>query len=484
MVGKPVLACALPLPGTQPQLPGPASGGATQGKGKQMASSSSGTPTGGAHFAGAARGMRKRRHGLLAVLSLLLVIAAAVPAAAQADLPPVLSVGGETGETLRWTASGKHNTYKLRVRVIGGEASISTVIARTITPVPVPGATVFYRVKAAYNESRWSDAVAITYQGGEPPIEEEEEPPIEEEPPNEEAAGEVKYRLDAKSYFDPFASNTTFLHKHIDRILGYEPFADTYVAAGIPTLSYHDAYTTWGPGNLNPTHRAEYVKWVEQDKAAGYLGQFMDDVEWSGSGQHIAGSDEEMAKLIEAVRKTLGPTGVLELNTQYADLWPRIKAGDPYVARALAVTDQVDKEFGVNSSSGIDTASEYAEYMRYVDALHAKGIHIDQADSTPGNEYELATYLLVNDGADFTGAHLTPSEWWSGYDANLGDALGARERSASGLWKRRFTGGVVYTVEPGGATQTIRLGKLMHSAEWGDVETVTLKAREGAVLEG
>jgi hypothetical protein len=132
----------------------------------------------------------------------------------------------------------------------------------------------------------------------------------------------------------------------------------------------------------------------------------------------------------------------------------------------------------------VDTASEYAEYLRYVDALHAKGINIDQEDSTPGNEYELATYLLINDGGDFTGAHVVPTEWWPGYDVNLGDALGGRERSASGLWKRRFAGGVVYTVEPGGSTQTIKLGKLMHSVELGDVETITLKAREGAVLEG
>ena len=64
---------------------------------------------------------------MLAVLSLLLVVAAVVPAAAQADLPPVLTVTGETGETLKWTTSGKHNTYKLRARVPGGEASITTV---------------------------------------------------------------------------------------------------------------------------------------------------------------------------------------------------------------------------------------------------------------------------------------------------------------------------------------------------------------------
>jgi len=458
---------------------------ATHGKGKEMARPALGACTGTADPSGAARAqaVRRRLRGLLAVLSLLLAIGAIASATAQADIPPVLKVTGETGETLKWTASGKHNTYKLRTRVVGGEASISTVTGRTVTPDPVPGATVVYRVKAAYNESTWSNAVAIAYDG-EPPAEEEEEPPVEEEAPSNEAAGQVKFRLDAKTYFDPFSSATTFLHRHIDRILGYEPFADVYVAAGIPTLAYNDAYTTWGPGNLNPTHRSEYVKWVERDKAAGYLGEFMDDVEWSGSGQHIAGTDEEMAKLIEAVARALGPTGVLELNTQWGDLWPRMKNANPYVARALAVIDQVDKEFGVSGESGIDTPSEYAEYFRYVDALHAEGIHVDQSDSRPGNDYELGTYLLVNDGGDFIGSHITPPEWWAGYDADLGDALGGRERSASGLWKRRFTGGVVYTVEPGGATQTIRLGKQMHSAQWGDVETITLKARQGAVLEG
>jgi Hypothetical glycosyl hydrolase family 15 len=451
----------------------------------EMARPASGIYTGSARAGAApAPGMGRRLHGLLAVLSLLLVIAAVVPAAAQADLPPVLRVTGETGEALKWTVSGTHNTYKLRTRVVGGDASISTVIGRAITPVPVPGATVVYRVKAAYNESTWSNPVSITYQGEVPPEEEEEEPPVEEEAPNEEAAGAVHNRLDAKTYFDPFSSATAFLHRHIARILGYAPFANVYVDAGIPTLSYNDAYTTWGPGNLNPTHRAEYVKWVEREKAAGYLGQFMDDVEWSGSGQHIAGTDEEMAKLIEAVRKALGPTGVLELNTQYADLWPRIKNGNPYVARALAVTNQINKEFGVGPRSGIDTASEYGEYLHFVDALHAKDIHIDQEDTTPGNEYELGTYLLVSDGGDFSGVQITPPEWWPGYDADLGDALGSRERSGSGLWKRRFTRGVVYTVEPGGATQTIRLGKQMHSAQWGDVETITLKERQGAVLEG
>jgi hypothetical protein len=100
-------------------------------------------------------------------------------------------------------------------------------------------------------------------------------------------------------------------------------------------------------------------------------------------------------------------------------------------------------------------------------------------------EYNLATYLLINDGRDFVnGVNQFPTNQWPGFDVNLGGATTQRERSPSGVWTRRFTGGVVYTVEPGAATQTIKLGKPMHSAEWGTVESVTLAAKQGAVLVG
>ena len=97
----------------------------------------------------------------------------------------------------------------------------------------------------------------------------------------------------------------------------------------------------------------------------------------------------------------------------------------------------------------------------------------------------LATYFLVNDGGDFVnGVNQTPSAWWSGFDVALGAAYGSRQRSSSGAWTRQFSGGEAITVEPGASTQTIRLGKRMHSAEWGTVESVTLSAGQGAVLVG
>ena len=56
--------------------------------------------------------------------------------------------------------------------------SLTTVAARTFTPPAVPGATVTYRVKAAYNESGWSNRVSITYAG-----------PVKEPPPEEGGGG-------------------------------------------------------------------------------------------------------------------------------------------------------------------------------------------------------------------------------------------------------------------------------------------------------
>ena len=66
----------------------------------------------------------------------------------------------------------------------------------------------------------------------------------------------------------------------------------------------------------------------------------------------------------------------------------------------------------------------------------------------------------------------------------LGSALGPRQRLASGVWTRTFTGGTVYVLEPGAGTQTIGLKRTMHSAEWGDVRSLTLAGGQGAVLAG
>jgi hypothetical protein len=129
------------------------------------------------------RGSAKQTAKLMAFVAVALSAFAIAPAIASADEPPILKLGGETGESLRWTESGIHNLYRLHARLSNEEQWTITVEGRKYTPPAVPGVTATYHVKAAEGESGWSNGVSITYAG-------EQEPPPEEEPPAEEPATE------------------------------------------------------------------------------------------------------------------------------------------------------------------------------------------------------------------------------------------------------------------------------------------------------
>jgi hypothetical protein len=298
-------------------------------------------------------------------------------------------------------------------------------------------------------------------------------------------AGHAKYRLSAASYFDEYADEGEWIEAHVDVIKAYPTFGDVYVQYDKPVIGYEDP-ATQGYAPLNQPEIEAFVATVDRDMKVGYAGVFVDDANWSYSPS--PGPESHLANLMEAIRKAK-PEALIEMNSQYHDIWPKMNAGDPDVARALAQVNIVTKEFGVGPNAAITTAQDYAELMTFIDTLRAKGIHVVMAGDKPNrvrtNEYNLATCLLVNDGGDFVSQiNGRPGRFWKGWAVDLGSALGTRERSSSGLWTRRFTGGVVYTVEPGGATQTIKLGKKMHSAQWGTRESVTLEAERGAVFEG
>jgi hypothetical protein len=258
-----------------------------------------------------------------------------------------------------------------------------------------------------------------------------------------------------------------------------------YVRYHKPVIGYHDP-ATQGFAPLNQPEIEAFVNKVKRDMGVGYAGVFVDDANWSFTPS--PGPESHLANLMEAIRKAQ-PGALIEMNSQYHDIWPKMKAGDPYVARALAQVNIVTKEFGVGPNAAITTGQDYAELMTYIDILREKGIHVvmggDKPNRVPVNEYNLATCLLVNDGRDFVNqVNGTPAHFWKGWSVDLGSALGQREQLQGGLWRRRFTGGVVYTVAPGGTTQTIKLGKKMHSAQWGTRESVTLEPERGAVLVG
>jgi hypothetical protein len=436
-----------------------------------------------------------------------IALVAFAPAVAQAHPGPVLRA---RGQTLSWTAIPGHNVYQLLTGARGRE-TIRLIVGRRTRPRATPGVRVRYRVKAAHDPSRWSNAVSITYprvaRSGQPPVGGGELPPVGALPPiggllpSSEASGKQepspegrpKYRLDANTLFDPFAipRYVPWVQANVSLIKGYPPFSDIFLGLfGLPVIGYHDPATE-GQAPLARAGIEAYVSEVRLDMGLGYAGAFVDDANWSSGFNPSPGPRASLANLIEAVR-VAEPGALIEMNSQYHDIWPLMKAHDPNVERALRFVNVVTKEFGVGPTAGINDAKDYGEFMQYVDVLHAKGIHTTMTgDNRPGGstvavmEYNLATYFLITDGRDFVnGVNQFPTNQWPGFDVNLGGATTDRERSATGLWTRRFSGGVVYTVEPGAATQTIKLGKPMHSGEWGTVESVTLAAKQGAVLAG
>jgi hypothetical protein len=373
---------------------------------------------------------------------------------------------------------------------VSGERRVLAIVGTSFTPVAVPGGTVFYRVKAAYGESGWSNVVSTTYPGGS-----EQEVPVEEEPGEEPPAtgiGRPKYRIDAASYFDPFRRNVPWITSHLSLIKAYPAAGDLLLQAGLPVIGYHDIATD-GFAPLTAAGISSYVSEVRRDAQVGYAGTFLDDINWSPSFRDWSESrtlEPEMARMADLV-VALGvaiPSGIIDLNSQYRDIWPLMKAHDPDVERALRNINIVTKEFGVGPTPGIDTSRDYAELFRFIDALHAKGSHVTMtgdpnSPTVATMEYNLATYLLASDGQDYiNGEKQTPEHWWSGFDVLLGAAAGRRERSPTGIWKRAFANGLVYAVEPGAAAQRIDIGKPMKSSEWGTVEALTLGPGQGAVL--
>jgi len=235
------------------------------------------------------------------------------------------------------------------------------------------------------------------------------------------------------------------------------------------------------------------VSEVRRDAAVGYAGAFVDDVNWSvgyrdgGESEALEPEKHELANLIEAVRTAI-PHGTIEMNSQYHDIWPLMQSGDPDVARALSKVNLVTKEFGVGPSSGINSASDYASFFRFVEALHAKGIHLVMTgdlhnNNVPTMEFNLATYFLMNDGSDYVnGSEQVPGDLWAGFSVDLGEATSGRERSSAGVWTRSFSHGVVFTLEPGAPTQTIVLPTPMKTVSGETVSSITLTAARGAIL--
>jgi len=303
-----------------------------------------------------------------------------------------------------------------------------------------------------------------------------------------EGAGKVKYRIDAATYFMPYDREGAWITSHLSLIKAYPPAGDVFLPYGVPVIGYHDIATE-GFAPLTEASIQAYVSKVKRDASAGYAGTFLDDVNWSlpyrdwSESRSLEPEMQQLAKLVEATRAAI-PSGIVEMNSQYHDIYPLYREGNPYVLRALSKINLLCKEFGVGPTSGINTTSDFANFLSFTDELRAKGIHItmtsDPSSATPATmEYNEATYLLINDGHDYiNGQHQTPQNWWPGFDVDLGEATAARS-SWNGLLRRDFTGGITLVNPPGSPTRTVTLPSAMRNVAGATVTSVTLAPASG-----
>ena len=134
-----------------------------------------------------------------------------------------------------------------------------------------------------------------------------------------------------------------------------------------------------------------------------------------------------MAEFMEQIRREL-PGAEIVHNSLWFD-----GDADPYIRRQHDAADLIEIERGINDSGlrGGEGGVSLRTLFKLIDRLHAKGkgVMLDASAPTAAERmYGLAGYFLISAGRDAMGNYQagTPEDWWSGYDTDLGEALGPR----------------------------------------------------------
>jgi Hypothetical glycosyl hydrolase family 15 len=281
----------------------------------------------------------------------------------------------------------------------------------------------------------------------------------------------------------------------------------------------NNLYIPWGCGDGicdsyavdvgNPALRQE---WIRQAKAEigtqGYKGLWIDDVnmDWRVSdryGNNILPIDPRtgttmtidawrryVAEFMEEIRVQMPGIEILHNSIWYAGTFDGSRQGvnDQYIQRQIKAADYINREAGFNDGglTNGDGTFSYNALMNFVDTVHGLGRHVVIDSFTNGvaaREYGVASYLLVNNGGDGYGNSDAsyPSNWWSGYDTNLGHATGKRYLW-NGLWRRDFASGTVLTNPPGSPTRSVDLGVTYLNTSGQTVRNITIGASQGLIL--
>lgn len=360
--------------------------------------------------------------------------------------------------------------------------------------------------------------------------------------------GKVKFFVVANSSFDQWTSNPTpsqqqFMREHYHRMLTYSPYFDSRLSWYPNGWEYEDAYAIYRSSSVardhpewilrdangqelyipfgcsggtcpqyaadigNPGFQDYYIENERARLAAGYRGIFVDDVNLSnisvgnGNGDQVTPIDprtgSEMtlqgwrryfADFVEKVRAAF-PAHEISHNVHW---WA--DRGDPSVVRALDAADWINLERGVTDSGirGGTGTYGFETFLGFIDWLHARGKHVimedDDDTGLQERDYELAFYLLINDGkgdmvaADGDHSRMNPDQFWSGYLTNLGYATNTHYRW-NDLFRRDFECGLVLVNQPDMRGISVSLDGDFINLDGGTVSSVAIPSSGGVVLK-
>lgn len=316
-------------------------------------------------------------------------------------------------------------------------------------------------------------------------------------------------------YFD--SRTSWYRHAWLYKDL-YGVYRGSQSAAEHPTWILRDGsgnplYIPWGcsggscpqyAGDVgNPAFRQNWIAEAKAAAARGYAGVWIDDVNLvfrigDGSGNQVAPIDPRTGRtmtetawqnyvvaFLQEVRQALPGVELLHNSIWFAG-GPQ-RWNNPLVKLEIAAADYINLERGVNDAGLTGGSGEWSlqALLSFIDAVHTggRGVVLDGGDASPtGREYSLASYFLVSTGNDGVGlGSMTPENWWSAYNLELGTPLAPRALW-QGLIRRDFTGGMVLVNGPGAPARTVTLPAPMLTTEGSLVTSIVLGSSSGSVL--
>jgi hypothetical protein len=245
-----------------------------------------------------------------------------------------------------------------------------------------------------------------------------------------------------------------------------------------------------------------------QLNAGNYKGLWIDDVNTNFSvgdanGNFVAPIDSAtgapmtwdawrayVAQFLTQVRQSFPGREIVHNSVWYAGP-DGVRDQDPSIQKQISQSDIIVVERGIGSDTGLTGGTgvwSLNALFAYIDRVHqlGKSVIMLQYDVTdlPTLQYSLAGYYLISGGGDYYGDTVTnPTNWWNGFNTDLGAPLGPRTYN-NGVYQRNFANGVVLLVDPGMGSVTINLPATFKTLDGTSVNSVTLSGRQGIVLTG